>query len=217
MAIDHDPRKTQAQQSREVLAEVVALGVAQGLFTVARTVGEEAGSSWRFVEVLTPDGLAFDLKAGSWNKESAISASVGGIKKDGLKVYLSDTARRKQEVSASCSFTRGSAAILKDLTRRVLAHPDGIAGAQAVRTRWETLVAQRQRLRGHIAALSALGYTFRELPADETYSARAWGPSGTEPRDLTVYENGRVTFEGSCDVSHFAGVIAVMREAPPEP
>lgn len=217
MAFDHDIRKTKSEQSRAVLMEVASLGVAQGLFTVTKSTSDDEGKTWRFVELLTPDGLTFQMSVGSWNKEGAICASIGSIDRDGIKVHLSDTVRRTQDVEASASYARGAAAILKDLMRRVIAHPDGIAGAQAVRDQWEATVARRANLRAHIATLKGLGFDFREVPERESYSARGYGRVGDTSRSITVYENGHVTFEADCDVARLSGVLALLDGAPPSP
>jgi hypothetical protein len=205
--MNYDSKAAQSAKSREVLREVTELGVSQGLFTVARKAGDEA-DPWRWVDVVTPDGLAFSLTGGAWGKEGAITARVGSIDRDAIRVHLSDTTKRGSEVSASCAFARGAAVVLKDLMRRVIANPEGIACAKEVRDTWQARHDEREALRGHIKALEALGFTF-DVDARETYSARGH-KHGSGIDRLTVNSHGYASFEASCPVERFASALEAL-------
>jgi len=205
--MNHDSRANKSAASREVLHEVIALGVSQGKFEIVKTAGDD-GDNWRWVDVVTPAGLLFSLSGGSWGKEGSITARVAAIDRDNIRILLSDTPRRNHPVEAACSYARGAATILKDLTRRVIEHPDGIAGAQAVRDTWQARIDARAALRGHVKTLEALGDTF-QLDARETYAARGYG-STRGVSDVRVNSEGYVTFDASCQVEQFAAVLHAL-------
>jgi hypothetical protein len=124
------------------------------------------------------------------------------VKRDGQQV---------QAPEASANYTRPAATIAKEFHRRVMTHADTLAVCDEMRERLAQKVSEWEALRAHCATLSALGYTFDRMTVTETYSAKGWRPgTGPHPYTVTVHNNGRVTFDASCNVSEFAAVLGAL-------
>jgi hypothetical protein len=204
---DYETRETIAAQSRVTLARVVALGVAQSAWTVIKAPGDAVAT---FYTIADAEGLHFTLSGGSWNRESKIGASVAGIDADSIRVYPSDVRAGVAAPDANVSFERPDAAILKDILRRVVQHPDGIAVARAVRQTWEERNQQRARLRAHVAALCKLGASFR-LDERTYWSAEGW-LSSEGVHKLQVSADGSVQFDASCSLDTFTKFVAMLKK-----
>lgn len=195
--MNYDHRKTVEAASLVRLEEVLSAGEALGFWKATARRQPDEGNTWRFGDVVTPDGLTFTLSGGSWGREGQITCGVGYINgPHGLRSGPSDVLRYQQaKPEASCSYTRSAEAIAKDLYRRVVASPEGAEVARLVRDRLDKLLEQHAALRRHVAALEAMGYEFRRMSADETYKAAGWHRGeGPAPRDVEVDYTGRVTF-----------------------
>lgn len=204
-----DTRQDRNTHACTVLQEVIALGVAAGHFTDITNRGD-LNDAWRYVNVLTPAGLAFTFSAGAYDSEGKIKASIGSIARNNIKADVRDTNRRANDVSAACTATRGAAAVLKDLMKRVIDNPEAIETAQAVLNRWNKEAASREALLGHVKALEALGYTFMSISGYETYRAKGYGRQGLEPSCVEVTASGNVRFDVSCDVSQMGDILATL-------
>lgn len=201
--------------SRTKLREVVELGQSQGLWTVQDAQHDGIGDDWSFVTVVTPEGLTFSLRGGSWGREGAIGCTVCGIAgPHGVRVGPRDLPSDLRGGSeANASHTRTAAAILADFCRRVIQRPEAVAQATAIRDLLAERLKDRETLRGHMAALESIGYTFDRVGDAESYSASGYLPGGHEayPYRVTVNRTGAVTFETSCSVEAFPGVLASLR------
>jgi hypothetical protein len=199
------------------LDEVLSAGEALGYWKATQRRQPDEGNTWRFGDVVTPDGLTFTLSGGSWGREGQITCSVALINgPHGLRSSPTDVLRYQQaKPEASCSYTRSAEAIAKDLHRRVIASPEGIEVARLVRERLDKLLEQHAALRRHVAALEAMGYEFRRLGQDETYKAAGWHRGDDpSPRDVEVDYTGRVTFSLCVGVETLPAVRLLMQGRP---
>lgn len=213
--MNYTERESKTAASRTKLAEVVKAGEAAGYWKNCSTVEPEGGDAWRWVEVETPAGLRFNLNGGSWGREGAISASVASLKSpEGVKVHASDVLCYQQTApTASASYTRPAATIAKSLFSRVMASPEGVSCAEAMRARLAMLTASRSGLRAHMATLQALGYTFDRVSESETYKADGHKNAPGEPRNIRLYESGRVDFSASVQAENLAAVLDLLKGA----
>lgn len=213
-----DPQAKTVQASRLKMEEVANLGQSLGHWTIVKT-SPYNDDPWRFVTIETPQGARFSMSGGAWNKAGMIAASLDTITgAQGHKVSPRDVIAYREPAApeAAASHTRPAAAIVADLVRRVIANPAALEIARKQRERLANLEGQGVKLRAHVAKLAALGFTFREMKADESYSATAYAPSGSNLHKVTVYESGRVTFDSACDVSKLADIMAACRDVAAE-
>lgn len=208
-----------AQQATDcaALREVATTGQAQGLWTI-RKVYDEAGTddrsptnpgAWRYVDVTTPDGTPFDLTVNR-HKGAKITARLGQLEAEGHRITTSDLAydlRNMARPEATCAVSRGTAAILKDLTRRVIHHPNAVTMGQAMRDTLAQRLDRAQGLRAHMATLTAMGYDFRHVSDTENHQAKGYKCGAPQ---LTVYANGSVSFDASTTVANLPAVLAAL-------
>lgn len=212
--MNYEQRNAMVAASLVRLDEVLSVGEALGYWKAASRHQPEEGDSWRFGDVVTPEGLTFTLSGGSWGREGQITCTVAQINgPHGLRSGPLDVLRYQQaKPEASCSHTRGAESIAKDLHRRVVGSPEGVEVARLVRERLDKLVEQHTALRKHVAALEAMGYEFRRLGQDETYKASGWHRGeGPAPRDVEVDYTGRVTFSLCVGVETMPSIHLLMQ------
>ena len=213
--MNYDARKTNEATSRAKLAEVVHAGVKLGLWAIESSITPEGSDTWRWVTVKTPTGLSFDLNGGSWGREQMISASVANLKgPHGISVTPRDVLSFNTSApTASASHTRPAETIAKDLHKRVMQHPEGIACAQALVDRLASQVNSRGTLRGHMDVLALMGYRFDRTDAKETYRATGYNDLSKDPRTVKVTSDGRVDFECSTNMETFKAVAALLNKS----
>ena len=211
----YSDRQSKESASRAKLAEVVQAGVKLGLWSFESAITPEGSDAWRWVTVKTPSGLSFDLNGGSWGREQMITASVASLKgPHGISVTPRDVMRYNGSApTASASYTRPAETIAKDLHKRVMLHPEGIACAQALVDRLAAQVESRGTLRGHMDTLELMGYRFDRTDARETYSATGYSNGSKDPRTVKVTAEGRVDFECSTNMETFKAVAALLNKA----
>jgi len=206
-------RHSTAGQSMRKLRAVVELGMARGLWTIlAAQSHNDHPDGWSLARVQTPEGLIYALSAGGWRQEVRIRMAVGWAEEGAHRVLPNDVIGYQDSVvSATASSVKTIEALLQDFQRRMLDNPKAREQATMVRDRLRERIESGNRLRAHMAGLQILGYAFPNV-SDAAYSATGYynGP-GAAPRSVTVYEGGRITFEGQTQVERFAAVIAALR------
>ena len=208
----YEARKTNESASLLKLAEVVKAGEKLGLWVFASAITPEGSDAWRWVTVKTPSGLSFDLNGGSWGREQMITASVANLEgPHGIKVTPRDVLRYHESApTESASHTRPAETIAKDLHKRVMVNPEGVACAQAMVDRLAAQMDSRGTLRGHMDVLALMGYSFDHTDAKETYSATGYNNLSKGPRTVKVTADGRIDFEVSTNMKTFKAVTALL-------
>lgn len=188
------------------LRAVVALGVATGVWSVLKITAPDEGAYWLWADVVTPDGLVFTL---STSMGAKLCASVASLRSEcGVSVAPRDVLPCGVTVpEARVSADKTPDKLLHDIQRRVLANPDCLSAATALRERLTTLLASKSRLSAHRAALADMGFALGTSRPAETYV--------TDARhkllgNVKVYEDGRVSFGCSTDIATLPAVLALL-------
>lgn len=203
-------RETSRELSMAKLIEVAKLGETLGHWTIQGKTTD--GEYWRYVTIVTPDGLTFGLSGGTWNKENKIRAHVEGIKiDDNVKAYPSDVLgyRDERPSDAYIGSDKPAATIVKDIMRRVVNNPLCIDVAKKINARIEQLKASQSGLLQHIATMEKMGFTFYNPGTPKTYSV-----TGNHKKlyGITVYDNGSVSFETRLPIEKMPALLTLIGE-----
>ena len=205
----YEQRNADRAASNLKLQEVAELGQTLGFWTITKTTKSDE-ETWRFVEIVTPDNLHFELSGGSWNAENKIHASVGSVKiDDNVKAYPRDV-RSYSEPEAPDAYVskdKSAAQIVKDIKRRVIDNPSCIDVAKKINARIAYLQSSQSGLKQHVATLLSLGLTkgYR-LDENSTYKAELYA-NGTK---FEVTDAGRVDFSASINIAQMPALLALL-------
>jgi hypothetical protein len=200
-----------------ILREVATLGQAAGTWTIVKVYDEEGSDdrtpanagAWRYVSVTTPEGTPFDLTVSRTNA-GKIHASLGTLDNGPHRITASDLPydlRNMKRPEANVALTRGAAAILKDITRRVIQHADALTLGAALRATLAQRQQSAQGLRAHMATLTAMGYEFHNVSATETYQAKGYKAGAPM---LTVNAHGDISFDARVHIDNLAATLAAI-------
>jgi hypothetical protein len=210
--MDYEAKKNLIKESNEKLKLVVNAGLTLGLWEVVKEHACGESQEVNMVTVKT-NGLTFDINGGSWAREGMIKASIATLRgAHGLKVSTRDAlAYNESEIEASCSCTQPAEKIAKALYKRVMQNPEAVVCATKIVALLANLTENRAALHAHMSTLQAMGYEFNRVNESDTYMAEGYN-SKSKPRNLKVYNDGRVDFEISGSIEVFKSVHAVVNK-----
>ena len=208
--MNYETRKTTANETRARLQLVAEAGQTQGLWTITkfRADDETTGTQWGYAQLTTPAGHVYALTGGNYSEPGKLCINLTEHTQGAHRITPRDC-YGMPTAEANISASRDVAAILSDITRRVLTNPENIACATAMLDR----LAKRQdgaaTLRALIAKVEAMGYAFRNVKEDEAHSATGCSTTGNRPQ-VTVYANGNVSFDASTTVDKLGAALAAL-------
>lgn len=210
-------RNATIASSRQALVELIALGQAQGTFTVIEQRAPDSSESWSWVTIRTPAGHTFEFRAGSWSREGKITVGLAVLGEErGIRVKPGDVLNYQESPpEASASYDRGAAALLKTFTARMLNLPEAHAISTKMQERLAELQGQGSSLQQHMTTLYAQGFRFRELPIGETYQARGHGPDASALRHsgVTLNHTGTLDIERlEVPISKIDALMALLKD-----
>lgn len=186
MTASYDLRKELSLRSAQVAREVARLGQLQGLWVTIDDTALEGDPTRYFARLITAEGLAFSIQGGTWGHENKVRAGVADARLGAHRV----AARGAPEARVASG--RGPEVCLKELTRRVYAHPEGIASAQQALQEVREQAQGACELSTRVEALRALGVSFGDVRPTDHASARGYH---TKLGRVHVTRDGELTMD----------------------
>lgn len=195
----HEQRVAAAKASKAKAEEVLRVGEERGIWKVGKTGGNETMIA---ATVFVNGYLPFLIQGGGWNAENKISAEVGGIELDGIKVDRHDL--RVDSFEACISSSKTVDQIIKDIERRVTSNAQAVIGAARIHRALQDRLDARGALWGHVEALQKVGFNFPPLQKSQYLQVEGRRDAKTS---ISVYNTGHVVLDIATTVDKVACVI----------
>lgn len=203
---------TDTQAALATPQQVAQAGAAAGYWTIINERQNDLNGVVTHVDVESPHGHRFYISGPNYSSKGTIGIGLCHLgDRGGLCVDFSDVTKYGTErPTARESQKKAPEVIAKGLNRRIVQDPEVVAACGAMRTRLETMQAQRAALLGHLAQVAALGFSVREPDAKTYYSAKAsrYDSAKQQSIDVEIFHTGRVRVTLDTTADNLAGVLA---------